>query len=112
MLEINNNIIQLTRGDTAKIVVTIKNANGTTYNPQEGDAIHFFMKKKYSDEDPVLIKTIPTDTLLLEIEPTDTATLPYGIYVFDVEMIFANGDIDTFIQGKFILNEEAGTWIS
>ena len=110
MLEISNNIIQLTRGDTAKFLVTLKNANGTTYTPQAGDSIHFFMKRKYSDANPVLVKTIPNDTLLLEIEPTDTATLAYGIYVFDLEMKYADGVIDTFIQGKIILNEEVGTW--
>ena len=59
----NNNII-LTRGDTAKIQVTIKTSTGEDYIPAAGDVVRFTMKRFISDKSPVLVKDIPTDSLL------------------------------------------------
>ena len=47
--------------------------------------------------------------MLLEIAPEDTEPLPFGRYVYDIELTTADGTVDTFIS-KAIINicEEVG----
>lgn len=114
MLKIEGKTITLTRGDSAKIDLEIKDAQGNTYTPQAGDIISFVMKASYQSQDALIEKIIPTNTLELVLAPQDTATLPFGGYVYDIELISAGGgDVDTFIdKGTFIVSEEVGVWLS
>lgn len=107
MTNINGNTITLTRGDTLQATVSIKTAQGEDYVPQSGDVIRFAMKKNYCDASPVITKTIPNNTLLFELEPEDTKTLNFGKYVWDMQITYANGAVDTFIdKGTLTLTEE------
>lgn len=89
--------ITMTRGDTMVALVGMKQANGYPYAPIEGDKIRFAMKQTYSDSSPLLVKDIPIDTMLLVIEPEDTAELAFGKYVYDIQLTKADGVVDTFI---------------
>lgn len=102
--------IVMTRGDTVKISVTIKyKQTKESYTPVEGDIIRFSVKKYIHDKEPIFTKDVPIDTLLLVIDSDDTKDLPFGPYYFDVQLIFANGDVDTFIQnGTLELAYEVG----
>ena len=105
MYKIDGTTISLTRGDSLYVQITMK--QGTqTYVPAEGDVIKFTVRKTYST--PILIqKTIPHDTLMLHLLPSDTKELKYGYYVYDVELTTADGDVDTFVdKASFILTEE------
>lgn len=97
MQKILGNNITLTRGDTFKANVDLFNRDGTAYTPEQGDAIRFALKKDYGDAEPILNISIPNDTRLLHIEPNDTKTLPFGNYVYDIEITKADGTVDTFI---------------
>lgn len=100
---VSDNKIMLTRGDTAKISVTVKyKTTGDEYTPQEGDHIRFSFKKYVSDKNTIFEKDVPIDTMLLVIEPEDTKSLPFGPYVFDGQLTFKNGDVDTFIQNGIL----------
>lgn len=106
MYAINGTNITLTRGDSLYLTVTATQ-NGETYTPAEGDSIRFAMKRNYTDTETVMVKTIPTDTMILHIEPTDTEALSLrATYVYDIELTKANGDVDTFIKGKFFIDDE------
>lgn len=107
MVEINsNNNIELTRGDTLKVKVNIF-INSELYTPQEGDEIRFAMKRNYTDKNPLILKAIPFDTMMLHLKPEDTKHLIFGReYVYDVQITFANGDVRTFIKGKIKLTPE------
>lgn len=107
--------ITLVRGDSLKLIVGIENEDGTAYTPAEGDSIRFALKRtrmnvaksEYDDRTPLIQKTIPTDTMALELEPTDTKSLGFGTYEYDIELTKENGDVDTFIQASpFILAKE------
>lgn len=101
------NVITLTRGDTARIQVNITDATGQPYVPQDGDVIRFALKKRYADDTPLINITIPNDTLLLEISPSDTKPLRFGTYKYDIQITMANGTVDTFIdRGQFVITEE------
>lgn len=108
MQNVIQNNIYLTRGDTGKFEVVMEDSTGTKYMPQEGDVVRFMMKKNYSQEAVIIEKEIPNDTLMLELEPEDTKELPFGIYVYDIELTYANGDVDTFIKGRLVIGEEVG----
>lgn len=104
MFKIDGKKITLTRGDTFRADIVITNADGTQFNPGEEDTITFTMRQSYSSA--IVIQKTITD-LVLEILPEDTAELNYGSYVYDIELTYANGDVDTFIsKGTLVLTEE------
>ena len=93
---VSGTMITLTRGDTFSALITIN-----------GDRIRFAMKNDYNDETPLLIKEIPIDTMILTLNPEDTKHLPFGKYVYDIELTKATGEVDTFITKAILkLTEE------
>lgn len=100
--------ISLTRGDSLFLQLKLVK-NGEEYIPAEGSSIRFAMKAKYtdSDENVVLNKNIPIDTLVLELEPADTKHLPMKkTYVYDIQLTDEFGHIYTFIFGTLTITEE------
>lgn len=101
MIKVSGTKIQMTRGDTLRVQVNLTQ-DGEPYEPQAGDSVRFAMRlaglntagTEYAN--PICVdKTIPTDTMILELEPSDTAELGFGKYVYDIEVTFADGSIDT-----------------
>ena len=108
MHKITGSDITLTRGDSLVLNLQLTK-NGEPYVPEQGSEIRFAMKKRYTDadEDVVLLKTIPIDTLILEIEPEDTKELTMNkAYVYDIQLTDSSGRVDTFLSGKFTVGEE------
>ena len=107
-VSISGTTIKMTRGDTLKVILTLKDEEGNTYTPVPGDSLRFAMKRAYNDATPLILKTIPYDTLELVLDPEDTKNLPQpSSYVYDIEITYENGDVDTFIdKAKFMLTEE------
>lgn len=86
---VSGTMITLTRGDTFSALITITDLNDNQYIPMNGDRIRFAMKNDYNDETPLLIKEIPIDTMILTLNPEDTKHLPFGKYVYDIELTTA-----------------------
>lgn len=104
---VKQNAIYLTRGDTFMADVRIFQTNGDPYQLQEGDTIRFAMKKTLTDEEPLVIKDVPIDTRRLVLDPEDTKLLPFGTYIYDVQLTKVDGTVDTFITpSKLVLTEE------
>lgn len=102
-----NNTIYLTRGDTFKATIKIFNPDGTEYIPAEGDKIRFALKECVCDDECIILKDIPIDTMVFTIESGETKPLDFGDYIYDIQLTKANGDVDTFITAsKFKLTEE------
>ena len=98
--------ISLTRGDTLYVQLRITK-DEEEYTPVAGDTFRFALKKKVTDAEPLILKNIPADTLILKIEPEDTKTLPFGSYRYDIEYTSVDGDVDTFIgPATFSITEE------
>lgn len=109
MYTVKKTSITLTRGDTFKAQISITDKDGNPYELQEGDTVRFAMKKSYNDadEDVLIVKNIPTDTLILTLNPEDTKELPFGSYVYDIQLTSAVGEVDTFItKASLTLTEE------
>lgn len=113
-VKVKKNEIKLTRGDTMRLKVVIKK-DGVEYTPQEGDVVRFALEHdtlnstgtEYTDPEPLILKGVPIDTMILMLNPADTKDLGFGRYVYDLEITFADGTVDTFITAMpFNLTEE------
>lgn len=103
---ISGNNISLTRGDTLYLTVQMTK-NGEIYTPVEGERVRFAMKKKIDDAEPLILKDIPIETMILKLVPEDTKALTYGSYKYDIEYTSVDGDVDTFIgPANFTITEE------
>ena len=108
MHKISGSDITLTRGDSLVLNLQLTK-DGEPYVPEQGSEIRFAMKKRYTDadEDVVLVKSIPIDTLIVEFEPEDTKDLLMNkTYVYDIQLTDSNGRVDTFLSGRFTIAEE------
>lgn len=97
MLKIVRNEIFLTRGDTVRIGINNFNPSGEPYELREGDTLRFALKRRIADadEDVIIEKDLTGSELLLR--PEETEALPFGKYIYDIELEFENGDVDTVI---------------
>jgi len=107
MIEIKGTTIRMTRGDTLQtIVVPRDKVTHEIYTPQEGDSFRFALKhnkmnsdrSEYTDSEPLVLKDIPSDSMLLTLLPEDTKELGFGQYVYDIQLTDADGRVDTFIS--------------
>ena len=90
--------IKLTRGDTARLVVTIENGDdGGDYTISEDDILTLSVKKNISDTSPCFQKTIKGSEVFL-IDPSDTENLEFGSYKYDVQLTTSKGEIYTIIE--------------
>jgi len=120
-VSISGTTIKMTKGDTLKTYLQLKRLKEGAvigsenpedyedYIPEPEDSIRFAMKETYDDAiEPIILKNIPTDTLLLHLLPEDTKNLlAPKTYVYDIEITYANGDVDTFItKAALKLTEE------
>jgi len=111
MVRVKGTTITMTKGDTLRCKVTpYREIDGedVEYVPVDGDEIRFAMKQSYRDGACTILKTIPNDTLVLELEPDDTKYLNVGEYVYDIQLTYGiDGAVDTFIaNAQLILREE------
>ena len=108
MIKISGKTIRMTKGDTLEVPVNIMTKEGLVYIPAAGDVIRFAMKKTYEDDEPLILKTIPNDTLILRLESSETKDLEVSKtpYVYDIELTTVTGTVDTFISGSLYLTEE------
>ena len=96
MLKVSGNTIELTRGDTARLKVTVTNDDGEEYAVRSSDTLTLSIKKRTRDEDALVDKTIFGSTTF-HIEPKDTSGLPFGGYKYDVQLTTVEGDVYTVI---------------
>lgn len=113
MVTINGTKITMTRGDTLRVKVNMM-MDDREYTPGEYDEIRFAAKRNkynsdktdYYDDEPLIMVTIPNDTLILQLDPEDTKDLWFGTFVYDIQLTMEDGTVDTFISGKLVLTEE------
>lgn len=111
MYTVEDTKITMTRGDTVVIDLALNFEDGTPYVPSEGDSIRFAVKKTYDDEEVLIMKDIPIESLQLRIDPEDTKPLSMGtrrgIYKYDIQLTKADGTVETVIpRATLVILEE------
>ena len=108
MLQIKNNDIYLTRGDTLTLTVGITK-DGEPYDMQDGDSVRFALSKGYvglKGYQLIMTKPVPADTLTFTLSSAETQSLDSDRYNYDIQMTYANGEVDTFISAKLMMMGE------
>lgn len=106
MIEVDDNVISLTRGDSAAFVLDLEDENGDPYVPNPGDVIRFAMSKTYGVDEPLIRKEVDHETMQVELEPEDTKHLAFGNYVYDIELTDESGHVTTILLSKLKLTKE------
>lgn len=107
MFTIHDMNIALTRGDSASIEVTF---SGDV--PGTGDLVVMALKSSPKDTTAKFEKSGECDErgkIVFEIEPEDTARLPFGNYVWDLRVFYADGQVSTPFAPKTFKIAEAVT---
>lgn len=116
--KVKKNAITMTRGDTFRTHVDIfREVDGEKipYTPSGSDVVRFALKHptmnasrtEYTDQNPLITKEIPLETMILTLLPSDTKSLGFGEYVYDIELTMEDGTVDTFIsEAGFTLTPE------
>lgn len=106
MYESYNNVIKITRGDSAIFKVNvISQRGGGIYPLKSTDKLVFTVKKSTKSPVPLIQKELINSEIILE--PLDTSMLDYGDYVYDVQLTTHKGMVDTIIPpSKFKVLEE------
>ena len=105
----DDNSIELTRGDTARLSVTVTNDDGGIYTIQPSDTLTLSIKKSVNDPEALIEKTIFGNNVF-HIEPKDTSGLEFGKYKYDVQLTTAEGDVHTVITpSAFKIAQEVTT---
>lgn len=86
MLKINETdmSIMLTRGDSAEIELTVKDAQGNTYD-YSNDTAKFGIKRSALDKNVLLEKTFDENGKIY-FDPDDTKDMEFGDYLYSVEL--------------------------
>ena len=112
MLSIDTNTmtISLTRGDTASIVFSAVQSDGTTYVPVTGDKLKFSVAKKVGAEPMGTVETVKTGTSTIDAfwtiviggsfwyeDDGETDKFKFKDYVWDVQLTSSTGQVNTII---------------
>ena len=90
--------IKLTRGDTARLTITIEDMIANEpYIIEENDTLTLTIKKTVKDKDALLTKQIKGSNVF-SILPSDTKYMDFGKYKYDVQLEKENGDVYTIIE--------------
>lgn len=99
----DKNLIMMTRSDTLIVKINIKDSDGNDYVPESTDTLRFALKKNYNDEDVLIYKEIPIDTLTLRLDSRDTANLEQpATYYYDIQLTYGDGIVSTIIANAML----------
>ena len=94
MFKIEYGKIFITRGDSAAFDIQVRQPDKRTiYELSDGDVLTFTVKASDTEIEYLLQKTGQT----IHIDPVDTQKLAYGRYLYDIQLTFADGTINTII---------------
>lgn len=109
-------ILQIIRGDTTTLHFHRLDAGGRIIQ-EKANKLFFTVKKKFTDTNYILQKTIDDiyfDSFFeyhITIDPSDTDGKPYGNYVYDIEVIDEDERKRTISRGIIAFTQES-TWVN
>lgn len=107
MFNVSNNNISLIRGDSGIFELAVKDTEGKDAELAADDKLTFTVRRTLKSPQIVIQKQIDPKIQTIKLQPADTEGLPFGSYVYDVELRHSDGFVDTIIPPhKFQLLEE------
>lgn len=97
-IDSETNAIYLTKGDTATLEIDLY-LDDEAYTMQTGDKLYFAVKASNDFNYTLFSKEVETNSI--EFYSADTFGLSAITADYSITLIYANGDRDTFISGKF-----------
>lgn len=93
MIYVENDVINLTRGDDAVLTVPLKDSDGNDYNMRDHEYLIFGVKE-FPKEDSEVLLEINSDpgSNLIVISHSDTADMEVGFYSAEVQLMLEGGD--------------------
>ena len=95
MFYVNGTDIKLTRGDNATLAVDLKNADGSTYTLQANDKLYLSVSQ--GGKSTPLLQIIADNEGIFRFVPSDTKSMNFGKYRYDIQLTMADGEIYTVI---------------
>ena len=95
--------IIVTQGDTLTATVDLLNADGTAYEPEQGDAVTFTMRGRGG----VFTKAVDMTDMILRLTAAETGAMAVGTYLYTIKLTTAAGEGSTFIRGRFQIQRGA-----
>lgn len=92
-------MIKLPRGNSAAFSLMLTNGDGTVYVPSENDTVIFTVKKSRSRNAAALLvkKIVPSDNMVITIDPADTIGMAEGDYYYDVAVCIGGSGFYTVV---------------
>lgn len=91
--------IKMIRGNTRAWRISSKNAAGDPITFVTGDTVYMTLKKKALAEEAIVLQKIitafPDGAAVIRIDPVDTQDLETGKYVYDIQVSFASGVVES-----------------
>ena len=103
-MQITGTDIQMTRGDTERIVVRMTR-DGERVPFEAGATLYFTVKRSLyeQDEDKLIGKTVTAFSggeAVVQIDPDDTKSLSFGTYYYDIQYTSADGEVTTIVPAS------------
>lgn len=95
-----NQNIKLTKGDTAMMKISVCDLAGKPYEIKDNDVITMTIKTSQSAQSAALSKVADQDHFI-ELSHSDTSSLAYGLYVYDVQLVTEDEKYYTIIPTRF-----------
>lgn len=110
-------MINIIRGTTNDLSLSIEDENGEQYTLQDGEKIIFGVKSNAENSDYDIVKTLTSADMVdgictIKLTPADTAELAFGRYYFDIGLQTADDyymivPCDEFYICKAVTQKEA-----
>lgn len=104
-----DNTIEMVRGDSETLNIRIEDETGLV-PLVTGDTVYFTVKRdpRLLEKDFQITVTSFTDGVAIaNINPQDTKSMDPGMYAYDVQVTFANGEVKTIVpEATFVLRGE------
>lgn len=105
--------VSIIRGTTNTFNITVTDSNGDLYTIESGEKLLFGVKKKHTDEEYLIIKTITiadNGVYEVDIDPSDTESLDCGRYFYDVAIQSGNAFYNVIKESVFEICNNITKW--